>query len=425
MNILSNDYYFLPDKLSINGENKSPVQREYYFENTENNIYNISLLWNNGTKYEASNMFKGCSNITEINFIDFNTYGITEISSMFDGCISLTHLNLSNFNTCNVQIYDYMFHNCISLTSLDLSNFDVSKASGFNGMFSGCSSLKYLDISNFKTAKFLYGEYIFSGCRSLEIINLKSAILKGGILNQLFDLSSPNLTICSLDDVWKTNFPKVHEVFCDNFSLSIDDNNNETLKCYTKQNSNILSAHSCEICGKHYYKIYNDTNKDELNIICYKSPIGFYLDKNNYLFKQCFSSCKKCEIGGNNDEHNCTECKDEYNYIINISNYKNCYKKILDKESNEIINDSFIYNIKDSDSYNYKTYNINNIYNQINNISSHIISSNIMENIFSSTSKNTIIEIIDNENMNKSIEEFIYFLLDDLNLTNIYFYIYI
>ena len=48
-----------------------------------------------------------------------------------------------------------------------------------------------------------------------------------------------------------------------------------------------------------------------------------------------------------------------------------------------------------------------------------------MENIFSSTSKNTIIEIIDNENMNKSIEEFIYFLLDDLNLTNIYFYIYI
>ena len=121
MNILSNDYYFLPDKLSINGENKSPVQREYYFENTENNIYNISLLWNNGTKYEASNMFKGCSNITEINFIDFNTYGITEISSMFDGCISLTHLNLSNFNTCNVQIYDYMFLNCISLTSLDLS----------------------------------------------------------------------------------------------------------------------------------------------------------------------------------------------------------------------------------------------------------------------------------------------------------------
>jgi len=80
-------------------------------------------------------------------------------------------------------------------------------------MFSGCSSLKYLDISNFKTAKFLYGDNIFSGCRSLEIINLKSAILKGGILNQLFDLSSPNLTICSLDDVWKTNFSKVHEVF--------------------------------------------------------------------------------------------------------------------------------------------------------------------------------------------------------------------
>ena len=32
-----------------------------------------------------------------------------------------------------------------------------------------------------------------------------------------------------------------------------------------------------------------------------------------------------------------------------------------------------------------------------------------MENIFSSISNNTIIEIIDNESMNKSIEEIIYF----------------
>ena len=258
----------------------------------------------------------------------------------------------------------------------------------------------------------------------------KISILKDGILNEIFYLSSPNLTICSINAIGKSRFPIVHEVFCDNISFS--DDNNEALKCYTKQNSNILSAHSCEICGKNYYQIFNGINLSDLNIICYKSPIGFYLDKNNYLFKQCFSSCKKCEIGGNNDEHNCTECKDEYNYIINISNYKNCYNKILDKESNEIINDSFTYNIKDFDSYYYKTYNINYI-------SSHIISSNIMENIFSSISNNIIIEIIDNESMSKSIEEIIYFLLDDLNLTNIdggndkktnknnleYFYIYI
>ena len=60
MSILSNDYNCLPDKIFINGENKSPVQREYYFDNSENNIYNISLLLINGTKYKASNMFKGC-----------------------------------------------------------------------------------------------------------------------------------------------------------------------------------------------------------------------------------------------------------------------------------------------------------------------------------------------------------------------------
>ena len=235
---------------------------------------------------------------------------------MFDGCTSLTHLNLSNFNTNKVERYDYMFRNCISLKSLDLSNFDVSKASGFDDMFYGCSSLKYLDISNFKTDAFVGGGKMFSGCISLEILNLKSAFLNDDILNEILGLPSSNLTICSINDIRKSNFPKVHEVFCDNISFS--DDNNEALKCYTKQNSIILSAHSCEICGKNYYQIFNDINMSDLNIICYKSPIGFYLDKNNYLFKQCFSSCKKCEIGGNNDEHNCTECKDEYNYIINI-----------------------------------------------------------------------------------------------------------
>ena len=345
MNILSNDYRNLPNKILIDEKDEEFVQREYNFENSENKIYNVSLIWNNDIIHEISNMFKGCSNITEIDFINFNTSDIYDISSMFDGCTSLTHLNLSKFNTYKVGKYDYLFRDCSSLTSLDLSNFDVSRASGFDDLFSGCSSLKYLDISNFKTYEFIYGSNIFLGCTSLEYLNLKSTYLHNSFMTQISDLSSTNLIICSIDNVWETNFPIIHEIFCYNNSISSGTYNNSSLKCYTKQDSNKLNAHFCEICGKNYYQLYNDIINNDSSIFCYKSPIGFYLDKDDFLYKECFSSCKSCEIIGNNDEHNCLECKDEYNYIIIKSNYNNCYNNNFYTSTSEIKSNLYTYNI--------------------------------------------------------------------------------
>jgi hypothetical protein len=66
------------------------------------------------------------------------------------------------------------------------------------------------------------------------------------------------------------------------------------------------------------------------------------LDTNELLYKQCFYTCKKCDIGGNETNHNCLECKEEYNNTINISIYKNCYNDIdimsnILQETEEII----------------------------------------------------------------------------------------
>ena len=70
----------------------------------------------------------------------------------------------------------------------------------------------------------------------------------------------------------------------------------------------------------------NPSNNDYIN--CYGESEGYYLDEDNWEYKQCYISCKTCKKGGDNITNNCLTCKEEYSKEINISNsdYKNCYK---------------------------------------------------------------------------------------------------
>ena len=60
-------------------------------------------------------------------------------------------------------------------------------------------------------------------------------------------------------------------------------------------------------------------------INCSKLPEGYYLDEENLVYKKCYFSCKKCNISGNESEHNCLECRFNYNFEIHYESYKNCY----------------------------------------------------------------------------------------------------
>ena len=62
-----------------------------------------------------SDMFWGCSSLTNINLSNFNTQNVKNMSSMFSRCNSLTNINLSNFNIQNVTDMSYMFYQCNSL----------------------------------------------------------------------------------------------------------------------------------------------------------------------------------------------------------------------------------------------------------------------------------------------------------------------
>ena len=69
------------------------------------------------------------------------------MSNMFHGCSNLTNIDLSSFNTENVTNMPYMFYRCSKLTNIDLSSFNTENVTNMYHMFSYCSNLKKIRIT--------------------------------------------------------------------------------------------------------------------------------------------------------------------------------------------------------------------------------------------------------------------------------------
>ena len=86
-----------------------------------------------------------------------------------------------------------------------------------------------------------------------------------------------------------------------------------------------LNKNLCTKCNTNYYPKENDPFNIGEYINCYnKTKEGYYLDIN--IYKQCYYTCKTCNISGNNRTHNCIECNDNYPIEIKNKNYLNCYE---------------------------------------------------------------------------------------------------
>ena len=83
----------------------------------------------------------------------------------------------------------------------------------------------------------------------------------------------------------------------------------------------------CTQCKSDFYPIENDQSNFGGYIRCYREARGYYLDNESHLYKKCYYTCETCEISGNDKEHNCLICKNEYQFEINFNNYKNCYEQ--------------------------------------------------------------------------------------------------
>jgi surface protein len=412
INIISNSFTNIPNKVFKNGV-ETFIQtnpKTINCEPSDNNINNITLIWNTEL-ISVANMFEGCSNIIEIDLSDFNSSKIIDMNRMFlncnslrsinffnfdtslvismgdlfVNCYSLSSLDLSHFNTSKVEKMSSMFLNCQSITSLDLSNFDTGNVDYMFNMFSGCTKLNFLDLSNFNTSKNPTWEHMLSNCDSLVYINLKNAIIKKSeILAQFPNLNSHELTICSNMDNLVNHFKMDKTIICNNSIF----NDEKEYRCRITHSTILYNKYSCQICGESYFSKYNNLNDNNSYINCYNAPESYFFDENDFLYKSCYITCKTCNISGNETYHNCLECADDHIGEFIESNYKNCYKSniyldivsnsILTSHSSNIISNKYLSSIKSDTTENLFSTNI--IDNSNNDISSSIIKTNIIEN---------------------------------------------
>ena len=99
----------------------------------------------------------------------------------------------------------------------------------------------------------------------------------------------------------------------------------ELEKCLTCPQE-ALNKNLCTKCNNNYYEMENEPSNIGEYINCYKEVKGYYLDKNDSLFKKCYDTCETCEVKGDNITHNCLKCKTNYTFEIKNNNYSNCYE---------------------------------------------------------------------------------------------------
>ena len=63
---------------------------------------------------------------------------------------------------------------------------------------------------------------------------------------------------------------------------------------------------------------------------CYDNdtvPIYFYFNSESNIYEECFEGCYSCYGHGDQNDNNCTLCKDNYIFKPGIKNTRNCVKK--------------------------------------------------------------------------------------------------
>ena len=339
-----------------------------------NEIEEITLVSFKGVKAtNMSRMFYG-TKFKKIIFQNVDTSAVTDMSELFADCFNLEELDISTFNTASVEKMNCTFRFCQELKVLDLRNFDTSKVtftfdtfgycknlvyinvSSFNtknsqvmrGLFITCEKLKYLDISNFDFSGVIYYDcanddtegkncrfhYSFANDKALKCVNFKNFYINDRLYDNTFDQipSLSNIKFCVNEDNIKVNDLKnsiknnCNDQCFKDMSKKFDISQNEYVDSCATQKFDFNDL-CWEDCPYNYYKIFTDRRT------CLKEKPGenYYLGDDNIYFK-CYESCKTCTIQGNDINHNCNQCAENYKYMsiaedkyaVANSCYKNC-----------------------------------------------------------------------------------------------------
>ena len=145
-----------------------------YYTPTDSGLYDLTFLSAEPIALNVNGqyLFQRLTNLKEITFNNFTTYGVTSMYSMFENCSGLTELDVSSFDTSQVTNMEFMFNGCKSLTSLDLSNFNTSQVTSIRAIFQNCRSLESINLSLWDTSQVENMRYMFYNCNKLTELDV-------------------------------------------------------------------------------------------------------------------------------------------------------------------------------------------------------------------------------------------------------------
>ena len=325
---------------------------------------------------EIAEMFSYCESLIYIDTSQFDISGLSDTHGMFRGCHSLISLDLSSFRNSYLKYGQYMFYDCPNLMYVNLINAHYcTSGNNVTNFLSGTKNIVFctncvdikpivkdyecaindcsdhwresqkkinlensdcvIDCSETVNNKYLYESRCYATCPDGTYKNdflCENCHSDCKTCDKPPENGSSNCKSCKSPDKILNKGNCIYE--CPN-GFYYDENSVKVCKCDLKKCSKCSEESKeknlCIICNydEKFYPKENDINNINTFIDCYQSVEGHYLDKNNTkpIYRLCYESCTKCNIGGNNEYHNCVECKSDYYFELPINEYKNCYKK--------------------------------------------------------------------------------------------------
>ena len=333
----------------------------------------------------ASGMFYGCKSLSSLVVSNFDVSSVINFSYMFKNCESLTSLYLSNFNKDSSCPIKEMFANCKNLEYIDFGNKHYD-SNDYDSIFLGtrnlvvchnCDGIREL-IDN-KCITYNCNQNWKSTLRKYDIENNRCIDYSCATLKK-YDSHSKCYTTCPTGTYTSGNYvcndchpdckscnkpSEQGNTNCNSCSSPykyfqygnciskckngyyIDSNDPwnkickcDKIKCFECSKES-LERDLCISCNEGYYQKYEEKSNYKPYINCYKLSEEYYLDiiDKEKFYKKCYQSCKICNKAGNEQSHNCIECKPDYYYIIKNGEYKNCYMECpyyfyFDKDAN-------------------------------------------------------------------------------------------
>ena len=248
-------------------------------------------------------IFNSCYSLKTLNLMSFDTTNVIDMEDIFSDCSSLVSINISSFRTSNTNKMNRFFAGCSSLTSLDLTSFDTSNVKNTAEMFSECSNLKILNLSQFSLAQVTNMDKMFYNCKNLEYVNLHNVKIKSSStsMNNIFFNSILNIVVCTNDAILinKIKENKCAIIDCSEFwkekrKKIIISNNTCVDSCSLVLNTFEYDSKCYQNCSVGKYNYINFDSNNNYRISCINTLVGYYLDKEDSLYKSCYPSCKSC-----------------------------------------------------------------------------------------------------------------------------------